>query len=479
MKTHLSAMVLTSTMALAGLVAPAGALAAPPPNDEREDATQLNPPGSTTGTLVDATAEAGEPSACGSPDEASVWYRFTQPAGGRLVILVDTAGDLDAVVGLFHRVRSELQSVECQTTNRSGQATFDDEGLQSGGTYFIRVAQRSGSPADRFRLELHVPRPPATPPGRRLPRNGANGSVSRLSNQSDAWWVRMREGTTYRVNLDPRATRCVALQVFPPGTRSFRDTNPVYSFRCGGYQLLTPRPGRAGRYFLVARATHGDRRPERYHVQVSPAGPDDTAPGIFIGNFARVRGFLEAGGIDVVDLYRFDVVRRSGLFLSLRTAGQMRMLLLNDVGKHLDSSSFLIRRGVPAGRYFVAIRSESDRRVPYTLSRISRTITRSRLTINGSRQAQAGPGAAVQVEVAVTPAVSGPVRVDVERFDPLAGWQFYRRFHSQATNGHASVSFVPPGVGRYRARGLFLRTRRATASATNEARLLVASPLEE
>ena len=479
MKTHLRALVLITSMALGLLLAPPGALAAPPPNDQREDATQLQPPTTISGSLVDATTDEGQPSGSCNSEDVSVWYRFTQPAGGRLVVLVDTAGDLDAVVSLFRRDRSTLEPVDCQSTDRGGHLMLDEEGLQGGATYFIRVARRAGSPADRFRLELHVPRPPATPPGRPLPLSGANASVSRLVNQSDAWSFRMREGVTYRVNLDPRATRCVALSVFPPGTRSFQSTSPVYSFRCGGYQLVTPRPGRAGRYTLRVQAIRGDRRPERYHVQVSPAGPDDTAPGVFIGNFANVRGFLEAGRIDVVDLYRFDVIRRSGLFLRLRTAGDMRMLLLNDLGRRLDSSSVLIRRGVPAGRYFVAVRSESDRRVPYTLSRISRTITRSRLTINGSRRAQSGPGASVRVAVSVTPAVSGPVRVDVERFDPLAGWQFYKRFHAQALNGHASVSFVPPGVGRYRARGLFLRTRSATASATNEARLLVASPLEE
>jgi hypothetical protein len=289
----------------------------------------------------------------------------------------------------------------------------------------------------------------------------------------------MREGTTYRVNLDPRATRCVALDIFSPGTRSFQGTSPVQSFRCGGYRLLTPSPGRSGKYIFRVRATPGDRRPERYHLQVSPAGPDDTAPGVFLGNFANVRGFLQAGAIDVVDLYRFDVVRRSGLFLKLQTDGDMRMLLLSDRGRHLDSSGFLIRRGVAAGRYFVAVRSESDRRVAYRLSRISRTITRSRLTIDGSRSAQAGPGEAVRIAVSVTPAVSGPVRLDIERFDPLAGWQFLTRLHTQASSGNASVSFVPPSVGRYRVHGLFLRTRAATASATNVATLLVASPLQE
>jgi hypothetical protein len=465
-------------VAIAALVAPAAALAERPPNDQRANATPLDPPARTTGSLVDAVAEEGNPPSCGVPEE-SVWYRFTAPAGGRIVVLLDTAGELDATVDVYRRARSVLHPAGCASTDEQGQATLDMDDLQGGATYLVRVSRRTGTPADRFRLELLVPKPPAAPPGRPLPPRGATGSVSRLVNQSDAWSFRMREGTTYRVNLDPRATRCVALDIYPPGTRSFGDTSPLRTFPCGGYELLTPRPGTAGRYILRARATPGDRKPQGYHVQISPAGPDDTAPGIFIGNFARVRGFLQAGGIDVVDLYRFDVVRRSGLFLKLHTRGEMRMLLLNDRGRHLDANSFLIRRKVRAGRYFVAIRSESDRRVPYTLGRISRTITRSRLTINGSRHAQSGPGEAVRVGVSVRPAVSGPVRVDVERFDPLAGWQFYRRFQSSASNGHASVSFVPQGVGRYRARGLFLRTREATASATNAATLLVASPLEE
>ena len=134
---------------------------------------------------------------------------------------------------------------------------------------------------------------------------------------------------------------------------------------------------------------------------------------------------------------------------------------------------------MPAGRYFVAIRSESDRLVPYTLRRISRTITRSRITINGARRARSQPGAAVQIGVAVTPAVAGTVRIDIERFDPLAGWQFVRRVFTPAINGRASISFVPPAVGRYRVRGLFLRTLKATASETKLAHLLVASPLRE
>ena len=467
-----------ASVVVAAVALPSAALAEPPSNDQRSSAAPLDLPATLTGTLVEATVDADEPSSCRA-GEASVWYRFTAPAGGRLVVLLDAAGDLDAFVELLRRTRSELTPDACEATDSRGQATLDTEALVPGATYLIRVGQSAGSEADRFRLDVVVPRPPAEPPGRPLPRGGATASVSRLVNPSDAWAVRMKEGTSYRVNLDPRRTRCVALAIYPPGTRSFRNASPMRELRCGGYELLTPAPGKGGRYIMVARAAANDRRPQRYHLRVAKAGPDDTAPGIFIGNHALVRGSLRAGGIDVVDLYRFDVVRRSGLFLRMRTRGQMRMILLNDRGQRLDSQAFLIRRGVPAGRYFVAIRSESDRLVPYTLRRISRTITRSRITIDGARRARSQPGAAVQIGVAVAPAVAGTVRIDIERFDPLAGWQFVRRVLTLAVNGRASISFVPPSVGRYRARGLFLRTLEATASETRLAHLLVASPLRE
>ena len=467
-----------AVLGVAGCLAPSPAGAAPPPNDQRAAATQLQLPATVSGTLIDATKEPDEQEACASAG-ASVWYQFTAPPGGRVVVLLDAAGDLDAVVEIYRRARSALESRDCRATDEDGQATLEEESLRAGNTFLLRVAARTGSPLDSFRLRLLVPSPPARPPGRALPARGATGSVSRLVNVSDAWRVKLRPGQTYRVNLDPRRTRCVGLDIYGPGTTSFSASSPLRSLRCGGYELLTPAAGRGGRYFFVARAAPGDRRRQHYHLHVAPAGPDDTAPGVFIGNYARVRGTLQAGLIDVVDLYRFDVVRRSGLFLRLITAGDMRMILLNDRGQRIETESTLIRRGVNAGRYFVAIRSESDRRVPYTLTRISRTITRSQLTINGAKHAESRPGAAVRLGLSVTPAVSGPIRIDIERFDPLAGWQFLTRIRSHASGGHAAVSFSPPAEGRYRARGLFLRTRSATASETNLATLLVASPLHE
>ena len=160
-----------------------------------------------------------------------------------MVLLLNANGELDLVMDVFLRSRSDLQAVGCETTDRRGQAIFDGDDLRPGAVYLLRVAQRAGSQPNSFQLESFVPRPPAEPPGRPLPRRGATASVSRLVNPSDAWLVRLREGTTYRVNLDPRATRCVTLAIYPPGTRSFRSATPVRRFACGGYSLLTPSPG--------------------------------------------------------------------------------------------------------------------------------------------------------------------------------------------------------------------------------------------
>ena len=85
-------------------------------------------------------------------------------------------------------------------------------------------------------------------------------------------------------------------------------------------------------------------------------------------------------------------------------------------------------------------------------------------------------GAAVRIAVHVKPAVAGPVRVTIERFDPFAGWQFYRRVSVVASGGTATVAFTPPSVGRWRASAEYRGTRLAAPSETGLARVLVASP---
>jgi len=107
-----------------------------------------------------------------------------------------------------------------------------------------------------------------------------------------------------------------------------------------------------------------------------------------------------------------------------------------------------------------------------------RTITTTRATVNGARRASVLPGSTISVGALVSPGQSGPVRIDVERLDPLFGWQFVRRFNARAAGGRAGVPFRPSAEGRYRASAVFRGTPTAAPSLSRRfARLVVAKPL--
>jgi len=89
----------------------------------------------------------------------------------------------------------------------------------------------------------------------------------------------------------------------------------------------------------------------------------------------------------------------------------------------------------------------------------------------GSAKAAVRQG--VGIAVKVSPAASGPVTVDIERFDPVFGWQFYREQHAFASGGSASLPFAPPAVGRWRARASYGGSRTASPSAVGFTYLLV------
>lgn len=332
-----------------------------------------------------------------------------------MVVQFDAAGDLDATVDVYERNRSQLTSLACAVNDRKG---------------------------------------------------GARDDVDRIVNPSDAWSVRLRAGRTYRVNL--AAQGCTSLAEYAPGTESF-DEKAEKRLSCGGYRLFTPE--HSGRHSLLVEA--GRRRgTQAYRLQVGRARVDGTAPGIFIRNYARVRGRVN-GELDSVDLYRFDVVRRSTLNLSV--SGGPELTLLRERGKRIESNTDSVRRAVRAGRYFVAVRGSGR----YRLRRISRAITHSALSFDGRRSATTSPGRTSALTLAVRPAVSGRARITVERFDPLSGWQFLRTYRVRVSGGRARVSFTPPSVGRYRARASFLGSRAASPSDTGVARLRVAAPLQE
>jgi hypothetical protein len=79
----------------------------------------------------------------------------------------------------------------------------------------------------------------------------------------------------------------------------------------------------------------------------------------------------------------------------------------------------------------------------------------------------------VSINVKVTPAVSGPVRVEIQRFDPVFGWQFYREENVVASAGVADVPFAAPNVGKWRAKANYEGSLTASPSAVGHTYLLV------
>ncbi|MGG7380776.1 hypothetical protein ACQ7B2_19180, partial [Escherichia coli] len=69
---------------------------APPPNDNRANATRLgDPPVTVSGNTTGATAETADPRTyCGRTD-GTLWYRLSGVASGRLALRMTAAGDLD------------------------------------------------------------------------------------------------------------------------------------------------------------------------------------------------------------------------------------------------------------------------------------------------------------------------------------------------------------------------------------------------
>jgi hypothetical protein len=68
----------------------------------------------------------------------------------------------------------------------------------------------------------------------------------------------------------------------------------------------------------------------------------------------------------------------------------------------------------------------------------------------------------------------GVVRMQINRFDPLEGWQFSRMIRVRVgSGGVAAVRWTPPSVGRWQVRATYRGTRSSSPSRSNVARLLV------
>jgi hypothetical protein len=469
-----------AVLACALVAATAGTAAGGPPrNDNRADAIPLEKlPVTVSGTTVGATEESRDPRpACGRV-KATVWYRVSGASSGRLVLSFTASGQLDAIVSVYRAVRSRLLPLGCSATDDQGRGALSLR-TAPGESYLIMVGREPGSDDGSFRFTLFRQEPSSTPPGAPLPRRGVSSSVDALSDFDDAWSLPMRAGVAYRMNLSPARGRCVTLSIFRPHTRSFAGAEPIHVVRCGGYFTYTPGIGGSGRYTLLVTAT--DSRPgrQRYHLQAALAGPDDMAPGLPIRNLETRRGSLSGTRIDVVDLYRFRVPDRSDVTLRLIGPSSSHLILLGETGRHLSSSSgpgALTTRLAP-GSYFVAVRAESGARGRYRLSLLERRLTPTTVLADGSRVATVGPGSSVAIGVAVDFSPEGAVRLQIDRFDPLTGWHFYRLFRLRlGGNGRTGILFRPPAIGRWRAHASFGGSRTASPSEGGVAMIVVAEP---
>lgn len=460
------AFVVAAALGCALAAAPPAAAAAPP-NDARGAAQALGPlPADVRGTTVQASLDADEPPPGCAPMRASVWYAFDARESRSIAIALDAAGDLDAVVEIFVRERSQITPAGCRNTNRRGTLTFELD-ADARTSYLLRVASRANSVDGAFRLRVIEPERPATFPGPRLPRRGVSAFVDRLANPDDAWSVRLRRGVAYRINLVSSGGRCASVDFHTPQGELER------RMRCDAHTVFVPE--RAGLHTLHVQAPRASRDRIRYRLRVGRAAADDMAPGLRLANDRLVRGRLQGGELDALDLYRFSLATRSRLTLTLNANADFDVALLDDDGDRIGQGSGLERRLRP-GRYFVVVRARDGAAGRYTLRRLARIITRA--DMQASPRAIT-PGGTVQLALEVSPSVDGPTTMVVERFDPLAGWLFEATLRPAVRGGRAVVSYRPPAVGRWRVAGSFDGTRRAAPSDGGTVHFRVQEPLED
>jgi hypothetical protein len=96
-------------------------------------------------------------------------------------------------------------------------------------------------------------------------------------------------------------------------------------------------------------------------------------------------------------------------------------------------------------------------------------------TMISASSAQVSPGSSVTFTIAIAPPPDGGVvKVEIDRFDTLAGWHFH---HTVRLSAGAGFSWTPPAPGRWRARASYLGTIRFSPSNSGFATVLDAPPV--
>ncbi len=455
-----------------------------PANDTIAGAQAIHSlPASLNGTTVGASIEGGEPEAgcAGGNTTSSVWYSLRLPAAQRVGLDLAAAGALDATISVYHVVRSQFQPVGCQETESLGKASFSFKAAKNG-LYDIRVAAVQNSHLAPFTLEVFLPTPAVQPPGPPLPPSGISGQVDRVQDINAAYSMTLHSGVGYLISLaNETKGACVSGALFAPGTSSFGDeeggeaeeerslTGSLLQIQCGGYRLFTPGPGEGGLYSFEITPRLSRRGIQRFHLQVAPAGPGETAPGLALENYAHAHGYLSGRSVQVLRLYRMEVTSHSNLTLDLSapSSAEFKLQLRNQNGNVIEcdcegSGPQTLTHQLQPGTYYAVVAVRNGSSGSFTLERESRTITSTSISFTNSK---AAAGEALAIDVKVAPAASGPVSIEIERFDPVFGWQFYREEHALVSEGVAGIPFAPPAVGTWRAKATYEGSRTDSPSA--------------
>ena len=435
----------------------------PPANDTRSQAKKVGKlPATVKGSTLGATSDDNDPDGC-RLSWGTVWYSLSPGNAGRLIVKLQAQRSLDASMAVLRRVRSETSLVGCKSTDGKGAAVLPVP-VTKGATYLVVVGSRGESAPGDFTLQVLRGQSPERAPGKQLRNGSARGTLNGLTNVNDVWWVAMQPGSTYRVAMSSRP--CVPMTLRQRGLT-------LRSMSCGGYSTFTPGPDGGGRYFLELIAPQGAGSAQ-YRLQFAKAGQDDIGVGSELKSLATVHGALAPAGVDVVDVFHFGVAERSDVRLRLGGAPAYSLVLLTDSGSRLTSAGDQIRRQLDRGRYVVAVRGEIGAAASrYTLGLVIRRLT---VTTLKAASPEVLPGVPVTLSLATTPAPdAGRVKLQIDRFDPLEGWQFFKLLDASAGTG--SVSWAPPALGRWRFRAAFTGTLTFSPSRSGYAFVLVAPPL--
>lgn len=149
-------------LCLVGLTAPGPALATAPSNDNLANAQDIAAGSVSPGTVVEATAEPGEPAHAGTAASHSVWYRWTASETARVELSTCTGGASAINARKAVYVGTAVDSLELVADDSYTPYCYMTFVADEGETYEIALDLRPGWSPGPFNLELRtfLPRPP-------------------------------------------------------------------------------------------------------------------------------------------------------------------------------------------------------------------------------------------------------------------------------------------------------------------------------